>query len=316
MDEQPTKHRTRWIIGLTLGVVLVAGAIALAQPNVRRWLDFRLTDKIGAPPPGEPYVPFTSADLPDVRFAVAGDVGTGGEAEQRTADAMDATEGDMEYAALLLLGDNVYPNGDPAKLSQTVFEPFAGVLDGGTELLAVLGNHDVRDGHGDAQAEALGMPSRWYSTHVGDVLVIALDSNQPSNPEQLAWLESELQHDTSPWTIAILHHPAYSAGEHGSDMSVREHFSPLFEQYGVDLVLSGHDHDYQRSTPIEGITYVVSGAAAELRDTDSASFTAVAWSTYSFVDLAVYDDHIELQAIDQDGLVFDRVSLPQVAATG
>jgi hypothetical protein len=99
--------------------------------------------------------------------------------------------------------------------------------------------------------------------------------------------------------------PPYSGGYHGSDLTAREQFAPLFAGYGVDLVLSGHDHDYQRSSPIDGVTYVVTGAAAKLRPTDRADFTAVAWSTNSFVDLAVYDDHVELQAIDQSGRVFD-----------
>jgi 3',5'-cyclic AMP phosphodiesterase CpdA len=106
-----------------------------------------------------------------------------------------------------------------------------------------------------------------------------------------------------------LHHPPYSGGYHGSDLTARAQFSPLFAEFGVDLVLSGHDHDYQRTSPIDGVTYVVTGAAAKLRPTDLAEFTAAAWSTNSFVDLAVYDDHIELRAIDQAGRIFDQVSI-------
>src|SRR5688572_28977977 len=82
--------------------------------------------------------------------------------ERRTAAAMvTAGEGDP-YDVLLLLGDNVYPSGDPTRLPETVFGPFQSVLDDGAKLLAILGNHDVMDGHADAQVAALGLPGRWY----------------------------------------------------------------------------------------------------------------------------------------------------------
>jgi 3',5'-cyclic AMP phosphodiesterase CpdA len=309
VTESGTPRHRYWIVALALVVVAVLAVTAL-QPEARTWVRFQLSDHIGAPPAGEPFEPFDPISAPAQRFAVAGDVGTGDDVEQRTAHAMDLVEGDVDYDALLLLGDNVYPNGDPAEVSRTVFEPFNAVLDEGTELVAVLGNHDVRDGNGDEQAAALGMPARWYSRRIGDVLVIALDSTQPDNPDQIAWLQSTLEQQEAPWTIALLHHPPYSGGYHGSDFPSREQFAPLFTRYGVDLVLSGHDHDYQRTVPIDGVTYVVTGAAAKRRPTDRTDVTAAAWSTNSFVDLAVYDDHIDLRAIDQSGRVFDHARIP------
>lgn len=109
--------------------------------------------------------------------------------------------------------------------------------------------------------------------------------------------------------IVALHHPPYSAGWHGSSTNVRAAFEPLLNRYGVQLVLAGHDHDYQRSEPINGTTYAVSGAGARTRPTDRASFTAVSWSTQHFVDIQVWPDHLELQAVAQDGLVYDRIEL-------
>ncbi len=244
-----------------------------------------------------------------LRIAVAGDVGTGGVEEVATADAMDRLEGTDEYAALLMLGDNVYEDGDPSRLGPAVFEPFAGVLDGKTRLLAVLGNHDVDSGFGDAQAAGLGMPAAWYATRFADALVIALDSNRPNDPNQLDFLERSLAASTETWKIVIFHHPPYSGGAHGSDMAVRDAFVPLFEQYGVQLVLTGHDHDYQRSEQINGVTYVVSGAAAKLRDTQLADFSVVAQSTFHFVDLEVSADRLVVRAIDQSGGEIDSVTL-------
>jgi hypothetical protein len=213
---------------------------------------------------------------------------------------------------LLLLGDNVYENGDSSKVPDVVFAPFAGVLDGDTRLIPVLGNHDDDSGYGDAQVEALGMPGRWYSTYIDDVAIISLDSNRVDDLDQLEWLTAELASSTASSTIVTLHHPPYSSGFHGSSMSVRDTFSPLFEEYGVQLVLAGHDHDYQRSEVINGVTYIVSGAAARLRDTGTADFTEVAFSTYSFVDLTVWPDRIEIQAVDQNDDVLDTASIPTV----
>lgn len=295
------------------GAIVLVALLAFVSLRVRNSdlpndIRFRVTADAG--PLGPSELPETSAGPPAVRLSVAGDVGTGEEDEWRTAAAMDLREGDDdEYEALLLLGDNVYPDGDPALLDTAVFEPFAGVLDGGTELLAVLGNHDVDDGFGDEQAAAIGMPALWYGTEFGDVLILSLDSNDPENPDQLAWLESTLAANDATWTIATLHHPPYSGGSHGSSMDVRDAFVPLFERYGVQLVLAGHDHDYQRSEVIEGVTYVVSGGAAKLRPANRAEFTEVAASRYHFVDIGVWSDHMDLRAIDQEGAVIDAVRL-------
>ena len=81
---------------------------------------------------------------------------------------------------------------------------------------------------------------------------------------------------------------------------MRDAFAPLFERYGVQLVLSGHDHDYQRSEPINGVTYVVSGAAAGTRRTGEADFTAVSFSWHHFVDIDVFADRLVLRAVNQD----------------
>ena len=215
-----------------------------------------------------PYVPSLGAE--SARLAVLGDVGTGDANEQSIADLVAATVGEDPYDALVLLGDNVYPAGDPARLDDTVFNPFSAVLDDGTVLLPVLGNHDVLLGHANGQVEALGMPGRWYSTVVGPATFIGLDSNLVQSQAQTDWLESTLDGADTPWVIVAMHHPAYSVGVHGSTEQVQKRWVPLFEKYGVDLVLAGHDHDYQRTMPINGVTYVVSGGGSRARPTGDA----------------------------------------------
>jgi hypothetical protein len=77
----------------------------------------------------------------------------------------------------------------------------------------------------------------------------------------------------------------------------------------VQLVLSGHDHDYQRSVPIDGVTYVVSGAAGRPRRTGTAPFTAVSWAWLHAVELAVWSDRLVVRAVGRDGRVADEAVL-------
>jgi hypothetical protein len=77
----------------------------------------------------------------------------------------------------------------------------------------------------------------------------------------------------------------------------------------VPLVLAGHDHDYQRSTPQDGVTYVVSGAGAKVRPTGSRDSTAVSSSTLHYVDLLVYEERLVGRAIDQSGRLVDSFTI-------
>jgi 3',5'-cyclic AMP phosphodiesterase CpdA len=244
-----------------------------------------------------------------LRLAVAGDVGDSGSRVEATGRAVSRVADDDPWDALVLLGDNVYPAGDPDGLDQTVFGPFAGVLDGGATLLAILGNHDVKGDRVKEMERALGMPGPWWSRTIGDLLLVGLDSNQPDNPDQRAWLERTLRHSDARWKVVALHHPPYSAGYQGSDIAVREAFVPLFERYGVQLVLSGHEHDYQRSRKLNGVTYVISGAASGTRRTGEADFTAVSFSWHHFVELDVFARRLMGRAINQEGRVADSWSL-------
>lgn len=293
---------------LVVVALLVAGFSPGPIGRARDYVATSLAMDVGAPSGGRTYVPAPAADPPLARIAAIGDVGTGDDEERATAAEMAGMPG-IGYDALVLLGDNVYPSGNPDRLDATVFTPFADVLDQGAQLLAALGNHDVQSGYGDDQAQALGMPARWYSWSSGPVEVIVLDTTRAQDPLQWAWLEQTLSSSVAIWKIVAMHHPPYSAGWHGSSEGVRDTFEPLFNQYGVQLVLAGHDHDYQRSEAIDGTTYVVSGAGSRTRPTSRADFTAVSWSTQHFVDIQVWDDHLLLQAVAQDGLVYDTVEL-------
>jgi predicted phosphodiesterase len=250
---------------------------------------------------------------PAARIAVAGDVGTeDGTDRARTARAMERFDRRRPFDALLLLGDNVYPRGNPKELGERVFRPFAPVLSGRTQLLGLLGNHDVLDGNGPGQVRRLGMPGRYYVKRLGPVRLIVLDSTQPNDKRQLRWLGRALR-SNAPWTVVALHHPLYSAGHHGSSLEVRAAVGPILARHAVDLVLAGHEHDYQRTKAIGGTVHVVSGGAAWLRPTGSDRFTAHSASTLHFTEINAWKSRLMLRAIDQRGRAFDKLVLTRGA---
>jgi hypothetical protein len=308
--ETPTRRRRRgaWV-AIGVSVALVSGAAFLYG----RQAVSMLTHRKGAPTRTEAVPPFPAGARPTLRIAAVGDVGEGEEEEWQTAYAMHMLEGgNPPYDALLLLGDNVYPSGDPSRLDATVFHPFGIVLESGARLFAILGNHDAGP-RATEQMHDLGMPGPWWATTLDDVLLIGLDSNSLADPDQLAFLEDTLRAASEPWRIVAIHESPYSAGYQGSNITVRDEYAPLFARYGVQLVLSGHDHDYQRSTPIDGVTYVITGAGGRTRGTGDDWFTAASWSVLSYVDLNVFPDHLLLRAIEQDGRMFDQVRIDRSA---
>ena len=301
-----------------IALAVVLAVLAAAGWAYRDQLVRRATRRKGGPDRTWAWAPIAPAggaegagDGPVLhRLALVGDVGDGGRHLRATAEAIARVDrAAPPLDALVLLGDNVYPAGDPSRLRSTVFEPFATVL-AHAELLAVIGNHDVKRGHGAGQVAALGMPGRWWSRSVGDLLVVGLDSNTPDDPAQRDWLGATLAGATEPWRVVVLHHPPFSAGYQGSDLAVRRAFVPLLARHGVQLVVAGHDHDYQRSVPIDGVTYLVTGAAAAKRRTGVAAFTAVSFAWRHFVELVVQADGLVVRAVGPDLTVADEAVIP------
>ncbi|RJT76477.1 hypothetical protein D6T63_16270 [Arthrobacter cheniae] len=298
-------RRAALILGLVLAcaalVLVVLYPLAFATPFFSR---DRPAASAGGPVP-------PVAEPPIVRLAIAGDTGTGDAAEYATADRMRAESREDPYDALILLGDLIYEDGEAELTERFVSEPFAPIIDRGAELLPVLGNHDYDSGEQRQILEHLGRQSPWYTEQVGPVRVLVMDSVRVEDEEQTRWLRTALAEPQPPgaWTVVAMHHPAYSAGHHGSDQAVRDAWSPLFAAAGVPLVLAGHDHDYQRSTPQDGVTYVVSGAGAKLRSTGRRDFTAVSSSTLHYVDLLVYEDRLVGRAIDPSGRLVDSFTI-------
>ena len=130
---------------------------------------------------------------------------------------------------------------------------------------AALGNHEYGTGTAAAAIAYFGLPRRgYYSYELGDWHVVVLNSNcrpaggcGPGSPQQ-RWLAADLREHPTRCAVAYMHHPRFSSGIHGSDPTIAALWTTL-SRGGVDVVLAGHDHHYERFAPFEGIRSFVVG---------------------------------------------------------
>ena len=211
------------------------------------------------------------------RFWVVGDSGTG-DSNQAAVYA-----GMKQYVAkekrkldfYLHVGDMAYPKGTDAQFQERFFDVYQPTLQQLTCWTA-MGNHEGHTSKGllgqgpyyDAyvcpqRAEAGGLPSAceaYYSFDYANAHFICLDSHDlDRSPSGIMakWLRADLEKTQSDWLVAFFHHPPYTKGSHDSDregqlIEMRELIMPILESGGVDLVLTGHSHIYERSMLIDG----------------------------------------------------------------
>jgi acid phosphatase type 7 len=135
---------------------------------------------------------------------------------------------------------------------------------------------------------------------------VGLDTEQ-IGADQAAWLEADLTANRLPWTIVFAHRPPFSSGEHGGSGDFQREFVPILRKHHVDLVLSGHEHDYERFKPIDGVVYVVSGGGGRgTRPVGSGPSTAFSEAVLHFVYGEVDGNRLTLHAIDGVGREFDQ----------
>ena len=219
------------------------------------------------------------------------------------------------YSFVTLAGDNIYNSGEMERVGVAFEQPYAALLKRGVKFRACLGNHDIRTENGDPQVRYAGfnMRGRYYSYREKDVQFFVLDTNHNADwQNQLAWLKAELARSTAPWKIVYGHHPIYSAGHYGDNPEMIKLLTPLFKQHQVQLYINGHEHNYERTTPIDGTTYLITGiGGASLRQVGQNKTTAYSVSRFGFSAIAVYPDRLQIEGIGTDGLVFDRGVVPR-----
>ena len=244
-----------------------------------------------------------------LKFAVLGDFGTGSTEQYDLAVQMKRVHDVFPYELVTLVGDNLYGSERPQDFKKKFEDPYKPLVDAGVKFYASLGNHDARE---QRYYKLFNMDGKLYYSFKPSkqsVRFFALESTY-LDPEQVAWVEKELKDSNSDWKIPYFHHPPYSSGDrHGSDTRLREVLEPLFVRYNVSVVLSGHDHFYERIKPQNGIVYFVVGSGGQLRkgniDKDSGLTAAGNDQDQSFMVAEINGDEMWFNAVSRTGQVFD-----------
>ena len=242
-----------------------------------------------------------------VRFAVIGDTGSGTDKQRDVGTMMAQYRAVFPFEFVLMMGDNLYGGEAPKDFEKKFSEPYKALLDNKVKFYASLGNHDQSL---QVNYENFNMNGKeYYRFKKGNVAFYALNSNY-MDKKQVEWLESELSKDTSEWKVCFFHHPPYSSAKaHGSDPQLREVVEPIFIKYGVNVVLTGHDHVYERIKPQKGIYYFVSGGGGKLRTGDVNVASPLTANSYDrdlhFMLFEVAGDQMYFQAISRTGETID-----------
>jgi predicted phosphodiesterase len=255
--------------------------------------------------------PAAASTLPNqngsVKFLVIGDSGTGGREQNQVAVKIAEAHKRFAFDFAIMLGDNLYGSENASAYISKFERPYKPLLDAGVKFYAALGNHDEPSQRLYAKFNMDG--KRYYTHSHGDVDFFVLDSTYMT-PDQIKWLEEELEKSDAKWKIPYMHHPMYSSGEkHGSERDLQTLVEPLFLKHGVDVVFAGHEHFYERLKPQKGIVYITQGGAAKLRRgnlRDDSAMTAKGFDTdRSFTLIEIHEDHMFFETISRLGQVVD-----------
>ncbi|MCS7249004.1 MAG: metallophosphoesterase [Anaerolineales bacterium] len=223
-----------------------------------------------ASPPTETLQPsptFTPGGA--VRFAVIGDYGSGNEDARQVAELVKSWKPDF----ILTTGDNNYPDGARETIDHRIGQfyheyiyPYRGRYGKGADrnrFFPTLGNHDWMSENAQPYLDYFELPNneRYYdfSWGAGHFFALDSDSNEPDgvgrSSRQAQWLQERLAASTQPWQIVFMHHPPYTSGKRGAVEWMRW----PFKEWGVEAVLCGHDHFYERLL-VDGLVYFINGA--------------------------------------------------------
>jgi hypothetical protein len=254
---------------------------------------------------------------PPVRCAVIGDYGWSGAEEQRVAELVGSLKADY----VLTTGDNNYPEGSAATIDLNIGQYFADYIypyhgdfpsrATKNRFFPTLGNHDWETEGAVPYLDYFKLPGpeRYYDVVLGDIHFFAIDSD-PREPDgndassaQAGWLKSRLALSRSAFNVVAMHHPPYSSGPHGNTPTMQWPYAA----WGADLVLAGHDHNYER-IQLDGITYIVSGLGGappysfgEPIEGSQVRYTGIHGTTLLDAD----DKILKISFIDVEGRLID-----------
>ena len=260
-----------------------------------------------------------SRDSQSFRFAAFGDTRTGHGTHAAVVDALDREDIDF----VVHTGDMVTRGG--VREQWDLFFQIERPLLVDTPIFPSVGNHDYgRRAYYDRYFQ---VPSFWrgnsnlkqddrryYVRDWGNLRLVALDGGIEGRrgSRQYAFASAALEEadKLGMFSVLFLHWPPYSSGAHGSQLDVREPIAALAKRYGVELVIAGHDHMYERTIPIAGTTYIVTGSSgAPTRNFSPRWFSASARTEPHYVLVDVEKEKMTLRAVNLDGATFDSLVL-------
>jgi predicted phosphodiesterase len=301
------------VFGAIVCVVLLAGGCQRSDLDRSVERATRTTVRTLTPAAGALAFPLVDGS---VRFAVIGDAGRGDTSQYDTARQMVVWRAKFPFDFVVMLGDNIYPPHRPEDYRQKFEEPYRPLLDAGVTFHAAIGNHDDP---AELNYEPFNMGGQRYYTFRrsekrlaglagAGVRFFVLDSRS-LDPQQVAWLQRELQASGTAWKIVMMHHPLYTSGRYrAGGRALRGVLEPLLVRSDVDVVLSGHEHFYERVYPQHGISYFISGGAGALRKDDirPSPLTAAGFDDdCHFMLMEVSGDSLYFQAISRTGTTVD-----------
>lgn len=279
----------------------------------------------GRPGGWSPPLEFTTglAGPADFSFVYMGDAQNGLDPWGRLVQ--HAARRHPEAAFYLMAGDLV--NRGNERDDWDAFFHHSGGVFARRPIVPVIGNHECQGGHPTTYLKLFALPTngppglepgRAYSFRYGNARFVILDSNL--RPEdQAAWLEEQLDDPEAVWRFVAYHHPAYSSAPKRDNRRLREVWTPIFDRYGVDLALQGHDHAYLRTHPMranqpvadpsQGTTYVVSVSGTKMYDQQPRPYTRVGFtriSTYQVLDIRIQGNRLTYRAFDAAGRLRDQ----------
>lgn len=251
------------------------------QPGTRYYYEVYNEADTLAPADSSQYFqtnPIPGLAVPTTIWAL-GDCGTANNNQRAVRDAYYNYIGNNHTDVLLFLGDNAYQDGTDREYQDAIFENMYETMLSKTVAWSTIGNHDAHSASPSnqsgpyfnifsfpTQGEAGGVPSgteAYYSFDYGNIHFIVLNSESltglGTGGSMYSWCQNDIQNTNADWIIGLWHHPPYTKGSHNSDFEpqlfqMRNNFLPMLEANGVDLVLCGHSHSYERSYLLNGHT--------------------------------------------------------------
>ncbi len=322
--------------GLSTAFHLYQADVTGLQPGSQYSYTVTMDGAVVAADPGQSFrTPAPGA----FSFLALGDSGLGSAQQLALIQQMQNETG---IGKVIHVGDLAYQSGTFAQVDSNYFGANAALMRG-LPFFATPGNHEYETNSAAPYLASQAAPlsnvpaadlGRYYSYDWGDAHFVSLDSNflaTSGASRMLNWLDSDLAATEKFWKIVFLHHPPYPTGAHVGDplcVLAHEHVNHIVEQHGVQLVLSGHEHAYERSFPLAddqpvnaglpSTTYVITGGGGYALETvGSLPQCALAVSAYHYLRVDVTGSTLTSRAVGLDGAVIDSMTLnpPPVVAS-